>query len=239
MVYGVEVSRTIVPKPKAKSRSPRGLDRSALLGSAFELFASEGEAGFSVRKLGAVLDIDPMTVLHHFGSKEELLRQIADRSLTTLQLPPSTGDWQQDLRIVARAYRALAHRYPRLFHLHFRFHATGPADHATSEVVYKALSQTGLPAAASAGLGLAFYAFVLGFALAEAEGLLLPLSPEQEGELRALDEASYPATHALVPAFKTLDPDTAFEAAIGAFVDGIESACKSARPRRMAAKSSA
>ncbi len=225
-----------MPKSKAKSRSPRGLDRTDLLNAAFELFASEGEAGFSVRKLGAALDIDPMTVLHHFGSKDELLRQIADRSLTTLELPPSTGDWRQDLRIVARAYRDLAHRYPRLFHLHFRFHATGPADHASSEVVYRALLQTGLPAEAAAGLGLAFYAFVLGFLLAETEGLLLPLSEEEEGELRALDEASFPATHTLVRAFKTLDPDAAFEAAIGAFVDGIESKCCSARPRRPDAK---
>ena len=115
-----------------------------------------------------------MTVLHHFGSKDELLRAIADRALATVALPHPSKDWRADLRSVAAAYRDLAQRHPRLFHLHFRFHATGPADHASSEVVYRALRRAGLPDADAAGLGLAFYAFLLGYALAEAEGLLAP-----------------------------------------------------------------
>lgn len=212
------------------------MDRSNLLEAAFDMFATHGEAGFSVRKLGALIGVDPMTVLHHFKSKDQLLREIADRSLTTLELPEPGADWREDLRIVAQAYRRLAHRYPRLFHLHFRFHATGPADHATSEVVYRALLQTGLAPDDAAGLGLAFYSFVLGFALAEAEGLMLPLSAEDEGELRALDEARFPATRTLVPAFKRLDPDAAFDAAVGVFVAGIECRLQPARPRRAAVR---
>lgn len=204
-----------------RSRSRRGLDKGALLAAAFDLLAQEGEAGFSLRKLGARLGVDPMTVLHHFGSKAALLRAIADRALATVALPGPSGDWRHDLRQVAAAYRDLAHRYPRLFHLHFRFHATGPVDHVSSEVVYSALLRTGLPEAKAAGLGLAFYAFVLGFALAETEGLLRPVGAEEEAELRALDPNAFPATRALIPAFGRLDPDAAFEAAINAFIDGI------------------
>jgi AcrR family transcriptional regulator len=191
------------------------------------MLSREGEAGFSVRKLGARIGVDPMTVLHHFRSREELLRQIADRALTTVELPLPTTDWRADLRSVAAAYRDLAHRHPRLFHLHFRFHATGPADHASSEVVYRALRRTGLSDAEAAGLGLAFYAFILGYALAEAEGLLRPINEQDEAELRALDPLACPATQALIPAFKALDPDRAFSASIDAFIDGV--ACRSAR----------
>jgi AcrR family transcriptional regulator len=185
------------------------------------MLSREGEAGFSVRKLAGALRIDPMTVLHHFRSREELMREIADRALATVELPLPTGDWKRDLRAVAHAYRDLAHRHPRLFHLHFRFHATGPADHASSEVVYRALLSTGLSDAEAAGLGLAFYAFVLGFALAEAEGLLRPVSEDDAAELLALDPLGYPATRALVPAFKSLDPDLAFAASVDAFIDGV------------------
>jgi AcrR family transcriptional regulator len=205
-----------------RSRSRRGLERGALLDAAFAMLADEGEDGFSVRKLGARLGVDPMTILHHFGSKGELLRSIADKALTTVSLPNASGDWRCDLRLVADAYRDLAHRYPRLFHLHFRFHATGPADHVSSEVVYRALLSTGMPKTRAAGLGLAFYAFVLGFALAETEGLLLPVGAEEEAELRALDADAFPATLALIPAFKKLDPDAAFAAAIDAFIAGID-----------------
>jgi AcrR family transcriptional regulator len=162
-----------------------------------------------------------MTILHHFQSKDELLRQIADRALTSVELPPPSDNWKADLRKVACAYRDLAHRHPRLFHLHFRFHATGPIDHRSSEVVYRAMLQSGITKSKAAGLGVAFYAFILGFALAETEGLLRPLSEEEEGELNGLAAQDFPATRSLIPAFKSLDPDAAFAAAMTAFIDGV------------------
>ena len=190
------------------------------------MLSRDGEASFSVRKLGAEIGVDPMTILHHFGSKDELLRRIADRALSTVELPAPSADWRVDLRNVAASYRDLAQRHPRVFHLHFRFHATGPADHASSEVVYRALRTAGLTDAEAAGLGLAFYAFILGFGLAEVEGLLSPIDEEDEAELRALDAAAYPATLALIPAFKTLDRDAAFDASVEAFIDGVSCRCK-------------
>jgi AcrR family transcriptional regulator len=195
------------------------------LDAAFELLSAKGEAGFSVRKLGSRIGVDPMTILHHFGSKDELLRRIADRALATVELPVPSADWRADLRHVAVAYRDLAHRHPRIFPLHFRFHATGPVDHASSEVVYRALRTAELPDDEAAGLGLAFYAFVLGYALAEAEGLLRPISDEDETELRALNPLACPATIALIPAFKALDRDAAFNASVEAFINGV--ACRS------------
>jgi AcrR family transcriptional regulator len=223
--YGVELSTQAARKLTSRPRGRRGLDKNAILDAAFDMLSSKGEAGFSVRKLGLRIGVDPMTVLHHFGSKDELLRRIADRALATVEVPAPSSDWRSDLRHVAAAYRDLAHRHPRLFHRHFRFHATGPADHVSSEVVYRALRGTGLPDAEAAGLGLAFYAFVLGYALAEGEGLLHPISDDDEAELRALDSLAYPATLALIPAFKTLDPDAAFCASVDAFIEGIACRC--------------
>ncbi len=203
-----------------KSRARRGVEKSEILDAAFTLFASVGEEGFSIRKLAAIVGVDPMTILHHFGSKEELLRAIADHALRGVEIPAVTANWQNDLKAVANAYRMLAHRHPRVFHLHFRYNATGPADHISSEVVYCALRQAGLADTQAAGLGLAFYAFVLGFALAEAEGLLRPIGQSEETELQALDAETYKATRALIPALKTLDPDAAFDDSINAFISG-------------------
>ena len=174
-----------------------------------------------MRKVGAAMGIDPMTVLHHFRSKEELLRQIADRALGSIELPQPSGNWRSDLKNVAAAYRQLARRHPRLFHLHFRFHATGVADHVSSEIVYRALLDAGLPPGRAAGLGLSFYAFILGFALAEIEGLLKPLEGAEEQEMASLAAETYPATVQLLPAFRSLDSQQAFEDAIGAFFAGI------------------
>ncbi len=237
ILYGVELSRTTTHR-EPRPRGRRGLSRAAILDAAFDMLSREGESGFSVRKLGARIGVDPMTVLHHFGSKDELLRAIADRALVTVALPHPTADWRADLCNVAAAYRDLAHRHPRLFHLHFRFHATGPADHASSEVVYGAMRRAGLSDAEAAGLGLAFYAFLLGYALAEAEGLLRPIGEDDEAELLVLDPLAYPATRALIPAFKSLDSDAAFGASVDAFIDGVSCRSKTRTQRRVARRPS-
>jgi len=218
-------------KAPSRPRGRRGLDRNAILDAAFDLLSRDGEVGFSVRKLGVSIGVDPMTVLHHFGSRDQLLRRIADRALATVALPLPSADWRADLRHVAASYRDLAHRHPRVFHLHFRFHATGPADHASSEVVYRALRKAGLADAEAAGLGLAFYAFILGYALAEAEGLLRPIGEDDEAELRSLDPLACPATLALIPAFRTLDREATFQASVDVFIDGVSCRCK-ARTKR-------
>ena len=174
-----------------------------------------------MRKLGVRIGVDPMTVLHHFGSKDELLRAIADRALATVALPHPSSDWRADLRNVAAAYRDLAHRHPRLFHLHFRFHATGPADHASSEVVYRALRRAGLPDAEAAGLGLAFYAFLLGYALAEAEGLLRPIGEDDEAELAGARPARLSGDARAHTRLQGARPRCGFQASVDAFIDGV------------------
>lgn len=206
-----------------RPRVRRRFDKQTILEAAFEMFVEEGESGFSIRKLAGAVGIDPMTVLHHFRSKEELLRAIADHAVRSVEIPLATESWQNDLKAVANTFRSLAHRYPRVFHLHFRYHATGPADHVASEIVYCAMRRAGLAGDRAAGLGLAFYAFVLGFALAEAEGLLRPISEADEAELDSLDADAYKSTRALIPALKSLDPDFAFSTSMDAFIAGVAS----------------
>jgi AcrR family transcriptional regulator len=213
---------------KATSRGRRGLNRSDLLEGAYAMAAEKGHDGFSLRELGNALGVDPMTLLHHFGSKEGLLRAIADHALKTVDVPEPSDDWRGDVRRVARAYRALAQRHPRLFPLHFRYHATGARDHAASEVVHRALRAAGLADEVAAGQGLAFFAFVLGFALAEVEGLMGPLSAGEEAELLALDPEAFAATRAFIPAFAALDPDRVFSQSVEAWIGGIDHLCCSA-----------
>jgi len=66
------------------------------------MFSREGEVGFSVRKLSVSIGVDPMTVLHHFGSKEELLRRIADDTGGRFYESSNTSTLADDLRYTGR-----------------------------------------------------------------------------------------------------------------------------------------
>jgi AcrR family transcriptional regulator len=211
---------------EGKSRARRGVEKSEILQAAFDLYAAAGESVFSIRKVAAIVGVDPMTVLHHFGSKDELLRAIADHGLRSVEMPSTTQSWREDLKAVGNAYRKLAHHHPRVFPLHFRYNATGPADHISSEIVYCALRRAGLTDPSAAGLGLAFYSFVLGFALAESEGLLRPIGATEEAELDALDPEAYQATRDLIPALKKLSPDAAFDDSMNVFISGVADLAK-------------
>jgi AcrR family transcriptional regulator len=212
--------------PDSRSRARRGVEKSGILQAAFDLFADAGEGAFSIRKVAAIVGVDPMTVLHYFGSKDELLHAIADHGLRSVKMPSPTQSWREDLKAVGNAYRMLAHHHPRVFPLYFRYNATGPADHISSEIVYCALRRAGLTDPSAAGLGLAFYSFVLGFALAEAEGLLRPIGATQEAELDALDPEAYRATRDLIPALKKLSPDVAFDDSMSVFISGVADLAK-------------
>src|SRR4029079_8360073 len=108
--YGVELSTQTARKSRSRPRGPRGLVRDAILDAAFDMMSRVGEVDFSVRKLGSNIGVDPMTVLHHFGSKDELLRRIADRALATVELPLPSADWRAHLRNGAVAFPGLAPR---------------------------------------------------------------------------------------------------------------------------------
>ncbi|MEZ5166882.1 MAG: helix-turn-helix domain-containing protein [Acidimicrobiales bacterium] len=56
--------------------------------------SAHGLAWFSMRKLAAALDVNPMTVYLRFADKDELLDAVARHSLEQLELPPlPAGSW--------------------------------------------------------------------------------------------------------------------------------------------------
>lgn len=172
-----------------------------------------------MRKLGAKIGCDPMTVLHHFRSKNDLMREIADRALTSVALPPPSGNWKADLRKIARAYRDLAHPPPAPVSasLPLSCHrADGPrlkrvclSGRCFAERIVKA---------GAAGMGLAFYAIL--FEFAGHRGMMFAMNADRK-RIAGARCGSLSATLSLIPAFKALNPDAAFNAAVDAFVAGV------------------
>lgn len=84
------------------------LSRDAILDAAIALLDREGIGGLSMRKLGAALGVEAMSLYNHVTSKEALLDGIHARILLSLEQPPAVRSWQAFLRHLAFAlHRAL------------------------------------------------------------------------------------------------------------------------------------
>jgi len=93
------------------------LTRPRILTTALALIEQDGLAAFSLRGLGAALGCEPMSIYHYFPSKGHLLDALIDDVIVEFATRPPAGDPITRLRQMMYSFRALAHRYPKLFQL--------------------------------------------------------------------------------------------------------------------------
>lgn len=70
-----------------------------------KLIDAEGVDAFSMRKLAAVLDVNPMTIYKRFTNKEALLAAVAAETLDEIEIPERQGTWDDQAAALAHALR--------------------------------------------------------------------------------------------------------------------------------------
>ena len=98
-------------RDKASTRAP--LSRDTIEHAALELIEREGLANFSMRKLGALVGVEAMSLYHHYPSKAHLLDTLLDRLISTVEVPSPPLPIRERLRRAGIAYRAVALRHPQ------------------------------------------------------------------------------------------------------------------------------
>jgi len=93
------------------------LTRERIVAAALALIDRDGLGAFSVRGLGASLGCEPMSVYHYFPAKAHLQDALVDDALASIPTDPWDADPFDRLRALARSYRALARRHPKLYPL--------------------------------------------------------------------------------------------------------------------------
>lgn len=200
----------------------RGLSSAQIVAEAVAVQEDVGAEGFSLRKVATRVGCDPMAVLYHLGSRENLERAMAEHLNAQLRPPDHGAPWRHRLTDLAQGYRALALRYPRTFPLLLRFWITGPADYEHAETVYQALTDAGLsdPDVVDACCG--WYAAVLGLAASEAGGMLRPATTTQLAEVGELAPDRFPRTTALLPHIAAQRSERTYADTVELLLDGIE-----------------
>jgi AcrR family transcriptional regulator len=156
-------------KAVASSRQRGVLTAERIVQAAVALVDREGIDALSMRRLGAALGVEAMSLYRHFPSKNALLEALAARLLAELEVPPARGTvWQESFRALARGYRSLLLRHPNAIPLLATLQLSSPGALAAAGAVLSLLSSGGFDARTSLYVLATGQSFVIGFAYWEA-----------------------------------------------------------------------
>lgn len=103
------------------------LTREAILEAALAILDKEGLDGLSMRKVGAALGVEAMSLYNHVPSKAALLDGIHEMILVSLQAPAHARTWQAFVRHQAKALHAALALHPHAIPLFATRPASTPA----------------------------------------------------------------------------------------------------------------
>jgi AcrR family transcriptional regulator len=148
-----------------------GLSRGLVLDAAVALVDSDGLDGLSMRKLGAALGVEAMTLYHYLPNKAALLDGLVEWVLQHTAAGPALTDglsWDQVLRGYAQTLRATLLGHPGVLPLLFTRPAVTPQTLQTVEHGLGVLTGAGFALARALDMINVLSIFVVGHAMAEA-----------------------------------------------------------------------
>jgi len=98
-------------RPKAGEKTP--LSRQRILDAALRIVDRDGLEALSMRKIGAELQVEAMSLYRYVAKKEAVLDGIVELLLQELELPALPPDqWEEYLYQVAYEFRQMLQRHP-------------------------------------------------------------------------------------------------------------------------------
>jgi AcrR family transcriptional regulator len=218
------------PPERARRRGREPITREAIVETALRLLDEHGLDELSMRRLADELDTGPASLYWHVGSKDGLLELIFDRVIGEVELPePEPGRWQEQLKEVAHAGRAMILRHRDIVRISIGRIPMGPNALRVSEGIFAILRAGGVPDRLAVTAHHLLFAVINGFTLDETTDLGVELeSPLDEQAASAardyvatLPVEQFPNLAAVAEHFGQTDNDRSFELLIDLFVDGL------------------
>jgi AcrR family transcriptional regulator len=201
----------------------RPLTRERIIAAALALVDASGLDALTMRRLGASLGVEAMSLYKHVPNKEAILDGIRERLLAefsaTLPAAPAS-DWRDDLARFARAYRAVGRAHPEAFSL--LASAPGRAYVVGSDIAEQAIQRLmaeGLGRDDAIRAQRTVTRFVLGTGLLERAAADAP-SPIADPELAALS-GDRPLLGDLMRALGSSTDEALFDFGLEALLTGI------------------
>lgn len=200
-----------------------------ILDAALEIADEHGLDAVSMRTVAERVGVTPMALYRHVSDKGALLDGLVGRFLAALLPPPEAADqpWDERLRALAHATRALTRRHPWAAQLLFSRPAVTPDGVRTVDLVYTALIEAGVPERSIPRLERLITTLTIGFAASEASGRFAPGAVDPRSRRGLLPEGSLPG-HARLAPWLDLPPDldAEFDADVDDVLQLIEAAAR-------------
>jgi TetR/AcrR family transcriptional regulator, tetracycline repressor protein len=220
---------TVNPAPRRRGR-PARVTRDQILAAALTIVDAHGLEQLTMRRLGAELGVDPMTIYGHVPDKSALFDGLVELVLTEVQVPAPTGVWEDDLRAILRAARTTWLAHPHVIPLLGTRPPVTEAAFTPVEAITAILLGAGLAEQQAADGFDCLGRLLVGHALAEGgrpPGGEVGGGEEEHREAQTVLPAErFPALTRVQRAGVTHDPDRLFEQAL----DGQILALKAQQP---------
>jgi AcrR family transcriptional regulator len=148
----------------------RGLSRELVLDTALRFIDEHGVAALSMRKLGAELGVEAMTLYYYLPNKAALLDGVVERifGMVAAELPSPDVRWEEYLRGLAEGLRRVLLRHPQVLSMAATRPVITPEGLVTLETALEVLCGAGMPVRRALHVFNAVSTFVLGHVLNEA-----------------------------------------------------------------------
>lgn len=177
-----------------------------------------------MRRLGATLGVEAMSLYRHVPSKGALLDDVVAGLLGRLDLPEPGPQWQANVREGCRRYRALLLAHPNAVPLFATLQLTSPGAVQAAGSVMALLRAGGFDADLAQRVLSTIQSYVIGFALWEVGTAPFRADPRyaMPADPVALPEGADPYLVELLPRLATTSCDDSFEFGVNVLVAGIE-----------------
>jgi TetR/AcrR family transcriptional regulator, tetracycline repressor protein len=202
------------------STKRRPLDRRRILEAAVRFVDREGLEALSMRKLGAELGVEAMSLYNHVPNKGALLDGMVEVLLGELEVPPEDEAWEERVREAYRAFRKVALEHPNVFPLL----VVRPPDTMDGvwlvEEFLKTLRGAGFDPDTALHAFRALSSYASGYAMAEIRGFAMEPAGSRLGTT-SLPEGEFPHIHELDAQLGRVDRDAEFEFGLDLILAGL------------------
>jgi AcrR family transcriptional regulator len=152
-----------LPRTRFPSRAAAGLPpvtTGAIIDAALQLTVEHGLENWSLRELARLLDVGPRVVYHHVGDRDAVVRDVVQRVVAAVPIPPDELGWRDWFTALLTGCRPVLRRHPGVAR---RLAILGPAVPAALELMDRGIRKL-LDAGFEQG-AIAAYRFLLNSAL--------------------------------------------------------------------------